>query len=106
MTQHYQVAAVLMDIEAALRNMGLWQAEAPPTEALRSEQPFAVDTLAFEQWLQFLFLPRMAFLLEQRQPLPQVCGIAPMAEEALQGRALPIAELIEALQQIDALLSA
>ncbi|WP_258876037.1 YqcC family protein, partial [Pseudomonas aeruginosa] len=28
-------------------------------EALASPEPFCVDTLALEQWLQWIFLPRM-----------------------------------------------
>lgn len=105
MSQYHQVASALMDIEAALRQLQLWQSVPPPPEALRSEQPFAVDTLQFEQWLQFIFLPRMRFLVDQEQDLPGQCSIAPMAEECFGGRGLPVAELLAALENIDALLS-
>lgn len=104
MSHHIQVAAALMDIEAALRQLSLWQAEPPPDSALRSEQPFAVDSLRFEQWLQFVFLPRMQFLIEHNQPLPSACSIAPMAEESFKGRKLPVAGLLHALQRVDGLL--
>ncbi|MBO6754229.1 MAG: YqcC family protein, partial [Spongiibacter sp.] len=41
------IAATLIDIEAELRGIGHWDRVSPPVEALRSEQPFAVDTLRF-----------------------------------------------------------
>jgi uncharacterized protein YqcC (DUF446 family) len=105
MSQYHQVASALMDIEAALRQLHLWQSEPAPAEALRSEQPFAVDTLQFEQWLQFIFLPKIRFLVDQEQPLPGQCSIAPMAEESFRGRQLAVTELLAALENIDALLS-
>ncbi|RNL66804.1 YqcC family protein [Zhongshania marina] len=104
MAESHEVAAVLMDIEAELRRMGCWQAEPPAPEALRSEQPFAIDTLNFAQWLQFIFIPRMQFLLDQQQDLPRASGIAPMAEEYFSGLQLPVEGLLTALQTMDALL--
>ena len=105
MTSFYRHAEALLDIEAALRQMGLWETTPPPPEALRSEQPFAVDTLRFEQWLQFIFIPRIRFLIDNDQALPGQCSIAPMAEECFRGRRLPMADLLAALERIDALLS-
>ncbi|CAA0115467.1 YqcC family protein [Zhongshania aliphaticivorans] len=104
MAENHEVAATLMDIEAELRRIGCWQAESPPPEALRSEQPFAIDTLNFAQWLQFIFIPRMQFLLDQQQDLPRASGIAPMAEEYFSGLQLPVNGLMTALQAMDALL--
>lgn len=105
MAQSHQVLALLIDIEAELRSIGQWQKQAPPPEALRSEQPFAVDTLSFSQWLQFIFVPRMRSLIEHQQSLPGACNISPMAEEYYRDRDLPVANLMLALRQIDALLS-
>ena len=76
-----QVAEVLIDIEAQLRQLGQWDKIPPSTEALASTEPFCVDTLTLPQWLQFVFLPTIYRMLEEGQPLPQRCGIAPMAEE-------------------------
>ena len=102
---HTEVAAVLIDIEAELRGLDLWQATAPSAQALASEQPFAIDTLTLPQWLQFIFLPTMYRLIEARSPLPGQCGITPMAEEYFRGSKLPIAELLDALERVDTLLS-
>jgi uncharacterized protein YqcC (DUF446 family) len=88
-----------------LRSLGYWESEPPPDAALRSQQPFCVDTLAFTQWLQFIFLPMMKTRLEQGQPLPTVSGIAPMAEEFFRKESMTGESLIEALRHMDSLLS-
>lgn len=75
-----QVAEQLLLIERELRMLGWWQEEAPSAEALASREPFCVDTLTFEQWLQWIFLPRMKELLESGASLPSVSGIQAMAE--------------------------
>jgi uncharacterized protein YqcC (DUF446 family) len=99
------VAAMLIDIEAQLRQLGLWDAVPPSPEALASEQPFCIDTLTLPQWLQFIFLPTLYRMLEQDQPLPERCGIAPMAEEYFRGTGLASTDLVEALLTVDELLS-
>lgn len=104
MSHYHQVAEVLIDIEAALRQIGCWDAVAPPPAALRSEQPFAVDTLNFCQWLQFIFIPKMHFLVAEQQALPNACGITPMAQEYFRAQQLPVAGLLSALEQMDELL--
>lgn len=99
------IAEVLIDIESELRQLGLWARIPPSSEALASDQPFCVDTLTLPQWLQFIFLPTLYRLLEESQPLPARCGIAPMAEEYFKGGGLPTSALEEALLRIDTLLS-
>jgi uncharacterized protein YqcC (DUF446 family) len=100
-----QVAEVLIDIEAQLRQLGQWDKIPPSTEALASTEPFCVDTLTLPQWLQFVFLPTIYRMLEENQPLPQRCGIAPMAEEFFRGSGLAIGSLVDALLRVDELLS-
>lgn len=104
--KHIAVADILMDIEKELRELSLWETEPPPAEALESRQPFAVDTLAFHQWLQFIFIPRMYVLVEERAALPTQCDIAPMAEEYFRPQPHLNSELLVAqLYRMDRLLS-
>ena len=105
MPQSEQVHALLIDVEAHLRQMGLWQLQPPSPEALASDQPFCIDTLGFDQWLQFIFLPTMYDLLESGQALPSQCGIAPMAEEYFRGTMLPSRALEQTLAAVDRLLT-
>ena len=106
MNQKYiTVAEILIDIEKELRELRLWEFEAPSAEALASTQPFAIDTLNFPQWLQFIFIPRLYMIVGQRTPLPNVSGVKPMAEEYFRVRTLNSAALIMYLERMDKLLS-
>ena len=69
------IAEQLLLIERELRLQGWWDEVSPSAEALSSVEPFAVDTLDFHQWLQWIFLTRMKQILEQDLPLPNASGI-------------------------------
>lgn len=103
--QYLTLASALIDIEYELRRLGLWQDESPSDQALASKQPFCVDTLDLHQWLQFVFLPKMHHLVDQRLPLPGACAIAPIAEQAYQAREQEVAGLLAQLRQLDRLLT-
>ena len=106
MTSHYiAVAETLIDIEKELRELRLWESELPSEEALASTQPFAIDTLNFPQWLQFIFIARLYAMIDARLPLPNVSGVAPMAEQYFHVLSLNSAPLISHLHKIDDLLS-
>lgn len=95
------IASRLIDLELELRRLQLWSDEPPAPEALASDQPFAVDCLEFEQWLQFIFLPTLYDLLNRHAPLPSQCGIAPMAEQTFAARAVAADTLIAVLRDLD-----
>ena len=78
-----RIADVLLELEVTLRNNDLWDSCRPAYHALNSTQPFCLDTLRFEQWLQWVFLPRMKHTLENARPLPQKSGIFVYAREYL-----------------------
>lgn len=105
MMKHIAVAEILIDIEKELRVLQLWEAEPPSAEALASSQPFAVDTLSFTQWLQFIFIPRIYMMIEAEAPLPGNCGVAPMAEQYFSVLNIHSAPLIAHLQKVDSLLT-
>lgn len=100
-----EVAEVLIDIEAQLRQLALWESEPPPASALASTEPFAIDTLTLPQWLQFIFLPTLYRMLEQGEALPERCAITPVAEEFFRGSSLATAGLLETLARVDTLLT-
>lgn len=95
------LAEVLFDLEAALRQLGWWQAEPPPEDALASTEPFCIDTLEFAQWLQFILLPRFRYLLDAGLPLPERCSISPVAEMQFQGLNADTRLLMQVLQRLD-----
>ena len=50
------VLRCLDQIAAEMRRIGLWQQAPPPPVA---QQAFGADTMAFHQWLQFVFVPQV-----------------------------------------------
>ncbi|MDP1519996.1 YqcC family protein [Porticoccus litoralis] len=103
--KHRQLAAILVSLEQQMRDMMLWSETMPSIAALSSREPFAIDTLSFEQWLQFIFLPRLQHLVENKAKLPENCAVSPMAEEYFRKRGENSRELIELLVAIDRLLT-
>ncbi|MEO4045834.1 YqcC family protein [Pseudomonas sp. CAU 1711] len=99
------IAEQLLLIERELRLLGWWSEQAPSAEALASREPFCVDTLAFEQWLQWVFLPRVKALLESSALLPLASGIREMAEESYRGQEPGVAALLAALGEFDRLIA-
>ncbi len=93
------IASLLIDLEAIMRNAGLWSQSPPSAAALRSTQPFCVDTLELAEWLQFIFLPRMHGLLEAGAAMPEKCEIKPVVEEGISN---PSAELLRVVAALDA----
>ncbi len=106
MTHKYiAVTEILMNLEKELRELYLWDFESPSEEALASTEPFAIDTLNFLQWLQFIFMPRLNFMIENGLPLPNNCGVAPMAEEYFQNINVNSTTVILHLKNIDTALT-
>ncbi|MBR9790995.1 MAG: YqcC family protein [Gammaproteobacteria bacterium] len=88
-----QGSGLLFELEEILKAAGLWSADTPSQKALSSKQPFACDTLAFEQWLQFIFIPRLQALLKTKT-LPPPMQIQPMAEVTWQGNHLSVQRVL------------
>jgi len=94
----------LIKLEQLLKELQLWSDLSPSASAMASTEPFSCDVMALEQWLQFIFIPKMSQLIEQQQALPTNIAIAPMAEHLWQ--AIPhYHALIELLRDLDCLLS-
>ncbi|MFN3713807.1 MAG: YqcC family protein [Alcanivoracaceae bacterium] len=93
---------LLSEIEAELRELGVWSTQAPAQQAFMSTTPFFADRMAFEQWLQWVMVARFRALIEGDLPLPETCQIAPMAEQALSHLPHDVSQLISLLASFDA----
>ena len=100
-----KIAEQLLLIERELRVQGWWDEVPPSAEALSSVEPFSVDTLDFEQWLQWIFLPRMKIIIELGHPLPNASGILVMAETVFTDRPEQSRELRRLLAAFDRLIA-
>lgn len=105
MNQIMQIKQKLTEIPALMRELSLWQMTSPDSTRLASTEPFGIDMLAAEEWLQWVFLPQMWALLEAKQPLPKDCSLAPYFTEALKYHPVDAIKLITLLGQIDQLLT-
>ena len=83
MMDNFPLIILLQDVETCLRDLCLWDDEAPDKSALQSKMPFALDTLQPEQWLQWVFIPKMRDLLEMEQ-VPYGFSISPYFEQVWQ----------------------
>lgn len=104
--QQQECSRLLGAIQQELMRLQVWAAMPPPVERFASTLPFCVDTLSIEQWLQFVFLPRMQALLDADRELPQGSGLADYAEVCFRDRMVERRELIALLKAMDALLLA
>lgn len=103
---HYQqTSIILQQLQETLKELSLWQTEQPELKALQSTQPFAVDTLDFHQWLQFIMIPRMETMVRNRQPLPTNIAVSPMAAQVYKDSLDTHHDLIRILRKLDILLS-
>jgi uncharacterized protein YqcC (DUF446 family) len=99
------ISTLLADLAFELKSLNLWQILQPSAAELSSSAPFCCDTLAFEQWLQFIFIPKIAMMINQHQPLPTKISLKPMAEEAFKHLSTSVNPLVDVIQEIDKALS-
>lgn len=99
------VQNLLEQLQTELQRQQLWSNQPPDVAAMQSELPFCYDTLALEQWLQFVFLPRMQALLDAGQTLPQNVAILPVAQLAFGEHSTAGKALLPIIARIDATLS-
>lgn len=104
--QLQECTRLLGAIQQELRRLDCWAALPPPAERFASTLPFCVDTLSIEQWLQFVFLPRMQALLDAGADLPRGSGLAAYAEVCFREQMGARTELIALLKAMDELLVA
>jgi uncharacterized protein YqcC (DUF446 family) len=100
-----ELHSLLQAITDELIALRWWEQEPPPAGALASPEPFCCDTLRFEQWLQWVFIPRLHHMIAHQQPLPTRCEITPMGEESWRGHRPEPRTLLALLARIDELLS-
>ena len=107
MKKHFEhTEKLLAALTTELKSLKLWQIQQPSAAELASSAPFCCDTLAFEQWLQFIFIPRITQLINQQQALPAKIALRPMAEESFKHLSVRAKPLLDIIQNIDTTLTA
>jgi len=102
---HQDVLRELGILQLELQTLGLWSDIAPSEEALLSTEPFCCDLMGFAEWLQWIFIPRLSYLVETEGYLPRK-SILPMAEGAFKDLEDTIKGLMGSIKRMDTLLTA
>lgn len=88
-------------IEAEMRRIGIWQSGALRPEQFEFKEAFAMDTMTFGQWLQFVFPPRVRETAASgRFPESSSVGVQGVRESGTHPQASHLATL---LSEFDAL---
>ncbi len=88
-----------------MQRASLWSIQRPSEQALSSREPFAIDTLTFPQWLQFILIEKLRMIIETGLPLPNKMDVAPMAEEAFKQLPENTQQIEQVIKQIDSLIN-
>ena len=99
------VEAKINEIEAEMKKVGMWQKEPLPPEQLDVRAAFGQDKLAFEEWLQFIFIPRVREIIATKGDWPHGSQVSDQAwrEWKQWGSEDQYDHLLDLLRQFDAL---
>lgn len=97
-----QIRAKLDEIVAEMDAIGMSQVVEPPSQAFEEMGAFGSDTMAFSQWLQYVFVPTVRSRLEDGGPWPSLSMVGAQAVREFDG--VPeAAHLCSLLSEFDAL---
>ena len=82
-----RVEMKIEEIEREMKISGLWQSTPLPEETYAFTRAFAGDTMAYTQWLQFVFIPRVREVVAGRGDLPATSSVAAQGVRELDGYA-------------------
>jgi uncharacterized protein YqcC (DUF446 family) len=105
MPDHHVVEIALNTVEAEMKRIGMWQSKPLTPEQMNFSQAFAGDTMAFEQWLQFIFVPRVRSIIASKGKFPAHSQVSDQAfrEWMMYDQRPEVEPLIALLRQFDAL---
>lgn len=97
-----QVRERLDDVVRAMKDNGTWDVPRPPDEAFSDMGAFGTRSMAFAQWLRWVFAPNVEALIAAGGPFPRSSAVGVQAMR--EGDTDPlIAALCPSLQRFDAL---
>lgn len=106
MEKYHQLADALLNLEKVMHEVNVWDMPQPSAQALASQQPFCIDTMAFDQWLRFVMIEKFKPMLAQGATLPDSSNIAPMADSFYNGHNDSVkTAIVDALEIIDVCLN-
>ncbi len=103
-----QLQRQLEQLARELQRAGLWDSQVSNSKRLASCEPFCVDTLAFEQWLQWIFIPKLQEMLANPhfRGLPNRSAIHTMASHVFKDYPQETTSVCALLKDLDGALNA
>ncbi len=68
-----------------MKSSGMWSTEPPPPEAFNFQAAFAMDTMPFVHWLQFVFIPRVRDIIAAHGKFPHSSQVGAQAIREFDG---------------------
>lgn len=68
-----------------MKHIGMWSLTPPPPEAFHFRAAFAMDTMPFVHWLQFVFIPRVRGIIAAQGELPGSSQVGAQAVREFDG---------------------
>jgi uncharacterized protein YqcC (DUF446 family) len=84
-TTRERIQAKIAEIEEEMKRIGYWQSEPLRPKQYQFRMAFAMDAMAFSQWLQFIFIPRVNSILESGEKFPRDSNNAAQAVREFDG---------------------
>jgi uncharacterized protein YqcC (DUF446 family) len=82
---YFQMEEKALEIEKELRRSGRWSNEPLAAEKLKDMGAFGENTMCFEEWLQFILVPRIREIVRTKDSFPTGSMIASYAIRVLDG---------------------
>lgn len=98
-----RVSAQITAIEAEMKRIGFWQNEPLQAEQYNFRVAFAGDTMAFPQWLQFVFIPNVRRIVETRNTFPASSQVSAYAVREFDTYREDSSQLVTLLHDFDKL---
>lgn len=85
MPSYETVGQKIDQIEAEMKRIGIWSQNPIEPEKLNCKEAFCMDTMSFEQWLQFVLVPRVRSIIAERGEWPNGSAVGVMAVRNFDG---------------------
>ena len=82
-----QAGQKITEIETEMKRIGYWNPELLPEEAYDFREAFAMDTMTYSQWLQFILIPSVRQIIDQKGPFPKESMVGVQAVREFDGEA-------------------
>lgn len=99
---HTLIGAKATEIEEELKRLNRWQSDPLPAEKFENMGAFGSNTMTFEQWLQFILIPRIRQIVKDHDEFPSNSMLATYAVRVFDGdyEATRLQELLYDIDQL------